>query len=251
MIDLRVDALFLRECFDGLLQRICHVSKLHFQIRARHEPERHAVLPAIVAVNQHARRHRRRRAVPEERLPVNRFPHHDLGATAGEALDNRSAPRSGRSSPGDDTSRVYATGTKSSTSSTALRSRLTFDAIRDADALLGGRRRPGPVDLHPEHHAAGFAAELHVENLQAVAVRDTRGRTPGPARQCRLRPAFRVLKQKKWAHAHFGPTTKAPNTKYSTRIAAAGWAGTRLGRPGSGSQRLRPGTAPTGRTSRS
>src|SRR5436190_1622992 len=70
-------------------------------------------------------------------------------------------------------------------------------AVLDAHALLGRRRRPGPVDLHPEHHARRFAPELDVEDLEAAIG----GNAAGDLTHL-LDDRFGGHKRKKWAHAH-------------------------------------------------
>ena len=89
-------------------------------------------------------------------------------------------PRSGRSRPGDETSSVYAVGTTSSTSRTALKSRLTCAQSSTLTLSSALARRPRPVDLHAQHHAGRFAPELHVEDLESVAGRDVCGEGANP-----------------------------------------------------------------------
>ena len=130
----------------------------------------------------------------------------------------------------------------SSTSSTALKSRLTCaqsSTLTLSSAVAAG---PGPVDPDPQHHAGAFAPELHVEDLEPVAARDTPRARPfddgflhsSPGHSSASRSNARrdplttrwhgcwVLKQKKWAHAHFGPSPRLRTQNYSTAMPVPG-----------------------------
>ena len=112
----------------------------------------------------------------------------------------------------------------SSTSSTALRSRLTARAILDADAVVGRRRRARPVDLHPQHHAARFTPELNVEDVQPVVGGNPRCHLSHPFDDVAGHIAPRgALKRKKWAHAHFGPPPRLRTQNYSIATLALNW----------------------------
>ena len=149
----------------------------------------------------------------EKPLAVHRLAHHDLRAGGRRTADSRRAPRSGRSSPGDDTSSVYAVGTTSSTSRIALRSRLTLRAILDADALLRRRRRARADRSAP---AAPCRALRGGTARRRSRARSRRPPAPAIARTCSTTVASRAHKLKKWAHAHSVLTKGLRIQKYST-----------------------------------
>src|SRR5262249_38518032 len=83
-------------------------------------------------------------------------------------------------------------------------------AIVDADAVLSGGRRAGPIDLHAKHHPAGFAAELHVEDLQPKVGRHATSHGPNPSDE--VIHFFGALNEKS-GHTPTRSYTQAPNPK--------------------------------------
>src|SRR4051794_21955465 len=138
-------------CCSGLA-----MSKFHFQIRACHQPQWHPVLSAIVAVNQRVVAVHAGEPSLQERLPVHRFPRHDLRATAGEALKIRSTPQRAVESRRRHLEGVLA---RNEVLDVQQRAQVAADvgAILDAYAVFGCGGGSGAVDLHPKHHAICLA----------------------------------------------------------------------------------------------
>src|SRR5207245_5220791 len=61
------------------------LSKLDLQVRARDDPERHAMRPSIVGFDQHIGAVEAAQLALEAPLAIDLLAHHDLGAAAGEA----------------------------------------------------------------------------------------------------------------------------------------------------------------------
>ena len=162
----------------------------------------------------------------EERLTIHCLTHDQFGATAFEAPIVASVWRSGRSRPGDETSNVYAVGTMSSTSSMALKSRLTRAQSSTLTLSSGTAEGPGRSSRTRSTIPLGLAAELHVEDLELVRSSDAVGDRPNLFKQvddhhfratCPVRSGRSwALKLKKWALAHSGSSARLRINNYIT-----------------------------------
>ena len=151
--------------------------KLHFQVRARNHLERHAVRLPILGFDQHLGAVDAAQLALEEPLAIDFLAHHDLCAPAGEAAVVVGPAQRSIQAGRRDFQRV---GGRHHVFHIEDGAQIAADprTILDAHALF--RRRPGtrPIDAHPQHHALGFAAELHVEDLEPVARCDPGRRVP-------------------------------------------------------------------------
>src|SRR5439155_18348486 len=175
---------------------ILYPLELHLEIRARDRTERHAVRLPVLAVDQHVAALDATEPPPEESLAVDPLAHHDLRDAPGEAAVVVRAAQRAIQPRRRNLERI---GGRHDVLDVENRAHLAADvrAVLDAHALLRRRRRPGPVDLHPEHHARRFAPELDVEDLEAAIG----GNAAGDLTHL-LDDRFGGHKRKKWAHAH-------------------------------------------------
>ena len=132
---------------------------------------------------------------------------HDLGQPAARTAGSRRRARSGRSSPGDDTSSVYARSID--VLDVEQRAQVVADALAVLDA---DRRRPArpaaACGVGRARRGRSSRAGPSRSTRAGTARRRSRGRATGPrARRC-ARISFEALhgrahKNKKWAPAHF------------------------------------------------
>src|SRR5262245_57434338 len=142
-------------------------------------------------------------------LAVDPLAHHDLRLAAGEPAEVVGPPERPVETRRRDLQRVRR---GHDVLDVEDRAELAADvrAIVHADAVCRRGRRPRAIDLHAQHHAGRFTAELHVEDLEAAVGGHATGDVPHL-----LDDRFRGHKLKKWAHAHFGPTPRLRIEKYS------------------------------------
>ena len=137
---------------------------------------------------------------PEEALAAHFFAHHDLRAASSEPpIIVRTAERTIEPWRRN----LQRIGRRHHVLHVENRAQIAADAsaILHADALFRRRSGAGPVNSNPQHHPGRLAAELHLEDFQAVPGSHTGRRVPHPTDH--VSSCHRsALKQKKWAHAH-------------------------------------------------
>src|SRR3954470_13149995 len=167
---------------------------------------------AVVAVDQHVAAVDAAEPAAKKSLAVDPLAHHDLREPAGEPPIVVGAAQRPIQPRRRDFERVSG---RDDVLDVENRTQVAADvrAILDADAVLCRGGRAGAVDLDPQHHARRFAPELDVENLQPAV-----GGDPASDLPHLFDDRFRGHKLKKWAHAHFGPTSRLRTQNYITKI---------------------------------
>src|SRR5437773_7180992 len=173
----------------------------------------------IVGVDRHAGRVDAAELPLEERLPVHRLAHDDFRAPAGKAPVVVGASQRPIQSRRRNLERVRG---RHHVVDVEQRAQVAADvrAILDAHAVFGRRRRTGPIDLDPEHHPAGFAPKLHLEQLEPVARGDASRHRPHLVEDIRLHLAGPASPEtKKVGTRPLGPYPRLRIQNYSTGFA--------------------------------
>src|SRR5437867_6453822 len=148
--------------------------KLHLEIRPRNRVHRNAVALVILAVDNHVPIVDAAERTAQERLPVDRLTSDHLRQASGKTpvivrRSQRSVESGGRHFQdirrGNDLFHVED------------RAHLAADvgAVLNADALFRSGQGARSIDLNAEDHSTGLAAELDVEDLDAVPGRHAAG----------------------------------------------------------------------------
>ena len=126
--------------------------------------------PPIVAVDEYLGTLEAGQRPLEERLPVDRVSHHELGATTREAPVVACVAEWSIESGRRDLKRVRR---RHDIINVEHRAQIVAHAraVIDADAVFRRRRGPRSIEPDPQNHAARFTPELDVEDVEPVGAR--------------------------------------------------------------------------------
>src|SRR5829696_1948600 len=158
-------------------------SKFHVQVRPLDPVERHPVRLSSF-FEEHGAVLDAGDPAGKRALPADRLPRHHLGEPSGEAAIIRLVAQR----PVEARRRYFQRVGLAEIVLPELvfhveqRAQILADALalRDTDAFVRGLDPSGvrPIDHDAKHHADRLAPELHVEDLEPVALRDALGRAP-------------------------------------------------------------------------